>query len=76
MEPFVEESETRLVDMGVDLGGRDVRMAQHRLHGPQVRAVVQQMGRERMAEHMGADPLRRNASFERVCLDQTPEVLA
>src|SRR5690348_1362400 len=50
------------VDMRVNLGRRDVRVAEKRLENPQVRAAGQQMCRERVAEHVGADALRRNAS--------------
>ena len=38
--------------MGVDLRGRDVGVAEQRLHDAQVGAVVQQMARKRMTQHM------------------------
>jgi hypothetical protein len=46
MKTVVQALQTLLVDMGVDLGGRDVGMAEHRLHGAQVGAVLQQVGGE------------------------------
>ena len=42
--------------MGVDLGGRNVGMAQHLLHRPQVRAMGEEMACEGMAQHMRRDP--------------------
>ena len=36
--------------MGVDLGGADVGMAEHRLHRTQIRTMAQQMGRKGMAQ--------------------------
>ncbi len=36
-------------DMGIDLGRRDVGVAQHGLDRPQVRTVVQQVGGKGMA---------------------------
>ena len=42
----------RLVDMGVDLGGEDAFMSEHLLDDTEVRAVLDEMGRERMAESM------------------------
>ena len=49
----VDFFEAGLLDMGVDLGGGDAGMAQHGLDGPQIRAMVQQVGGEGMAKHMG-----------------------
>jgi len=49
------------VDMGVDLRRADIGMAQHGLQRAQVCAALQQMRGEGMAQHMGADPLRRDA---------------
>jgi hypothetical protein len=41
-----------LDDMGVDLGGRDVGVAEELLHRAQIRAVLQEMAGEGMTEHM------------------------
>ena len=40
-------------DVGVDLGGGDVGMAQQHLHGAQVGAVVEQVGGEGVAQGVG-----------------------
>ena len=46
------------IDMGIDLRGRDIGMAQQRLEHAQIRATSKQMGREGMAEDVGAHPVR------------------
>jgi hypothetical protein len=38
--------------MGVDLRGRNIGMSEQRLHDPQIRAVVQQMAGEGVAQHV------------------------
>ena len=45
LEPFAG-------DMGINLGGRNVGMAQQELHYAQIRAVVEQVRGEGMAQHM------------------------
>ena len=47
--------------MGIDLGGRDVGMAEQRLHDAQIGAVMQQMAGKGMTQHMRADQPRRQA---------------
>ena len=42
-------------DVRVDLRRRDVRMAEQQLHHAQVRAVIEQMRREGMAQGVGRD---------------------
>ena len=41
------------VDMGIYFRRRDAFMSQHILDAPQIRTVLDQMGRERMAERVG-----------------------
>ena len=53
MEPVVEASQPLLVDVGVDLGGRDVGVAEHRLDRAEVGAVLEQVGGEAVPQHMG-----------------------
>ncbi len=60
--------------MGVNLGGRDIRVTQHFLKRPQVRAVLQQMGRKGMTQRMGRDFLV-NARLLLIVLDNLPESL-
>ena len=43
--------------LGIDLGGGDVRVAQHLLDGFQIRPVFQQMGGEGVAQGVGRDIL-------------------
>ena len=38
--------------MRVNLRGRNVGMSQHRLHRTEISSPLQQVGRERMAQHM------------------------
>ena len=42
--------------MGIDLRRRNIGVAEQFLHDAQIRAVLQKMAREGMAEHMWADP--------------------
>ena len=46
--------EALLQHVGVDLRGRDVGVPEQRLHHPQVGAVVQQMARKGVAQHVRA----------------------
>ena len=62
--------------MGIDLGGGDVGVAQHLLHGAQVGAMVQQMGGEGVAQHVRADPRRRYAGLDGQVLEHLAEALA
>ncbi len=55
MKFFMDIFESVLVNMGVDLGGSNIAVAEHHLHGAQVGAVVEQMGGKRMADHMWGD---------------------
>jgi len=63
-------------DMGVDFRRRDVGMSQHLLDGAQIRAVVEQMGGEGVAQHVRADLRRVEAGGERALLQQLRETLA
>ena len=49
-------------DMQVDHRGRDVAMPEQFLHGPDVVAVFQQMGREGMTERILTLPMNRPPS--------------
>jgi len=44
--------ESVLVDVGVNLGGGNVSMAEHELHGAQVSSMGQEMGGKRVAQHV------------------------
>lgn len=54
---FHQGAKALLQNLGVDLGGGDVGMAQQHLQAPQIGAVAEQMAGEGMAQHVRADPL-------------------
>src|SRR5947209_7216533 len=49
------------VDMGVDLGGGDVGMAEQELERAEVGAAFEQMGGEGVTQHVRTDPIGRDA---------------
>src|SRR5687768_8133739 len=51
----VEHPQPGLGHVRVDLGGADVRVAEHRLERPEIRAVLEQVGREAVPEHVRGD---------------------
>ena len=75
MRTFVDLREAFTGEMGIDLGGTNVGMAQHLLYAAQVCSSFQQMRGERVAQHM-----RRSGSGQAgpagVSLDQLPAPLA
>ncbi len=58
MELVVHGSKPRLEHVGVDLGRRQVRVAEHHLDGPQVGAALQEMRREGMPQDVRAEVAR------------------
>src|SRR6185295_10110615 len=61
--------------MGIDLGGRDVGMAEQRLYDAQVRAVMQQVAGKGMAQHVRRDQPRRQPRRRRQFLQVAGKVL-
>ena len=61
--------------MGVDLRGRDVGVAEQRLHDAQVGAVVQEMAGEGVTQHMRRDQPRRQAGGRRQFLQVARKML-
>src|SRR5690606_20391791 len=61
--------------MRVNLGGRQVRVAQQQLHHPQISAVVEQMGGKGMAQCMGRQGLLHPCDDGHL-LEAVPEGLA
>ena len=55
-------------DVGVNLGGRDVGVAEHGLDRAEIGAVHEEVGGEAVAESVGGD-MFRNAGFAGVFLD-------
>jgi len=68
LQPFLDH-------MGVDLRGRDVGMAEQRLHDAQIGAVMQKMAGEGMAQHVRADQSRRQTGGRRQFLQLACEML-
>ena len=68
--------EPLLQHMGVDLRGRDVGVAEQRLHDAQVGAVVQQVAGEGVAQHMRAHLLGAQAGGAGERLEVAGEMLA
>ncbi len=62
--------------MRVDRRRRDVGVSEQQLHDAQVGAVIEQMRRERVPQHVRRQCGRRDARANRVALDQRPECLA
>ena len=54
----VELAEALPGHVGVDLGGRDVGVAEHHLQGAQVGAPLQEMAREGVAQHVRGQDAR------------------
>lgn len=61
-------------EVRIDLRRGDVRVTEHFLNGVDIRAVFQQMRRERMAQRMRRDRLF-DAGLRLVVLDELPEAL-
>jgi hypothetical protein len=61
--------------MGIDLGRREIRVPEHALHGAKVSATLEQVGRERVAQHMGRDPIRSNSCNARDFPNAKEEIL-
>src|SRR5208337_5421631 len=57
MECAMDLAQVAFREMGVNLRGRDVGMAEHLLHRAQIGAALQKMGREAVSERVWADPI-------------------
>ena len=57
MEAAVDGFEPAAVNVGIDLGSGNIRMAQHELDGPQIGTMFEEVGGKGMAQGMGADLL-------------------
>lgn len=53
MKFLVDRLETVAIDMGIDLGGGNIGMAQHHLHGPEIGIMGQEMRGKGVAQYMG-----------------------
>ena len=61
--------------MGVNLCGRNIRMAQQHLHHSQIGPVIKQVCRERVPQDMGRE-WRINSGQDCVFLDEQPKGLS
>ena len=66
--------EAALIDVGIDLRGRNVGVTEHFLDNTQIGPIVEQMRGEAMPQRVRSDILR-DASPARVFLDQQPDGL-
>ncbi len=71
---LVNRFEPGLVDMRINLRGRDVGMSQHFLDDAQRRSVLEQMARKRMPQGVRAYVLF-NSCFTRIMLYEFPYAL-
>ena len=62
-------------DVRVDRGRRDVGMPEQQLHDAQVRAVVEEVRGEGVAQDVRRDRRRRDACDGAIALDREPERL-
>ena len=75
MESFMNLAETGPTDVGIDLGGRDVGVTQHQLHGTQVRTTFKLVRGEGVAQRVGTNTLE-DPGLSCVRSDTLPEGLA
>ena len=68
-----EALQARALDVGIDSRRRDVGVAQHRLHAAQIGAVVEQVARERMAQHVRRKPRRIEAGASASSFTSCPQ---
>ena len=61
-------------DVGIDLSGGNIGVAEKFLNNAQVGTALQKMGRERMAKGMGRNDLG-NAGQPRIFFDHLPDIL-
>ena len=71
-----EAAETLLDDMGIDLRGRNIGMAEQLLHRAQIGTTLEQMAGEGMAEHVWRNARRLDARGKRERLQLLAETLA
>ena len=72
MKFFMRLAEAFDADVGVDLGGADVGMAEHFLDGPEVSAMIEEVGGEGVPEHVRGHVLL-DIGGAGVVLDDAPD---
>ena len=71
----IDFSELPSGDMRVDLGGCDLAVPQHELHGPQIGASLEKMRGKSVAKDMGTDLLFQSGQLT-IPFHHLPESLA
>ena len=67
--------EAFLDHMRINLGRRNIGVTEQRLHDAQIRAVMQQVRRECVTQHMRTDEARRETGCRRKFLEVAREML-
>lgn len=75
MKPLVNGFEAGRFNLGVNLGGGDVGMAEHHLDRAQIGTARQQVGGKGVAQHVGADPVF-GPGMDCDAIDDLPEPIA
>jgi hypothetical protein len=68
-------SQLAATHVGVDLGGREVRVSEHHLDRSQICAALQQVRRKGVAQHMGGDAFARNSRAQGELPEQREKIL-
>ena len=71
----VQRLQSRFGNMSIDLGGRQISMAQQHLHAAKIGPVVQEVRRKRMTQRMRGEG-RIDSGSCAVSLNQLPERLS
>src|SRR5688572_32947764 len=72
MEPVVDRAHALFEHVRVDLRRRQIGVTEHHLDRPEVRAALEQVGGERVTQHVRAEGLRQSG-LRRVALEDLPE---
>jgi Tfp pilus assembly protein PilN len=72
VEPVVDGAETRFEHVRIYLGRREIRVAEHHLNRAQIGAVLEEMRRERVPEHVRAERARQSGLLP-VAFQNLPE---
>ena len=71
MELLVNRAQVFPIHVGIDLGGAEVGVSQHLLHGTEVGAAFEEMSGKAVPEGVGRDPAG-DAGFVGDALDDAP----
>src|SRR5438132_11403995 len=71
MKLFVHGPQIVAIDVGIELRGREVGVAEHLLHRPEIRPALEEMRRERVTQRVRRYPLGEPGAPRRL-LDDPP----